>query len=300
MAEKGIEELGDVEDHYHVHEQIGEGSQGDLFGGFERGSGVRVALKVQKEQGAESDAWFRELTQQLDEEGALNHELAELPGIPRLIGRGHYDGRRCIILEFVDGRLLRDAMLAARPLKDVGTIASIIDQLCEVLDGVHRRRLVHRDLKPENVMIEPNGRIRLLDFGLAARMHQAMSRGGGTIGYAPPEQLETNNRGLTGRADIFALGCLLVEMTVMCLPYGGTRKGLMQGAAVLPADRVAAIPAPFTQLALSMVERDAALRPTDVGEVRESIRPYLPAPGSPRPLKPLRPDPTEYHRTRSP
>ncbi|MFH8591393.1 hypothetical protein [Streptomyces rimosus] len=103
-------------------------------------------------------------------------------------------------------------------------------------------------------------------------------------------------------ADIFALGRMTLEMTVMRLPYAGSegRPALGRSVPILPPDRLAALPVEFAPLALRMVEREAAHHPAHVREVFAARRPYVPAPGSRRPLKPLRPDPTEYYRTHPP
>ncbi|WP_328913032.1 MULTISPECIES: serine/threonine protein kinase [unclassified Streptomyces] len=294
-----IEDLNEIEEHYEVLEQVGDGGQGDLFVGRERKSGRKVALKIQKEREFESENYFRDLANELDAEGTHARELARIPGIPNLFARGHYGSRRCIVMEFVEGTLLFDLLASARPFK-VATVASVIGQLCEILDAVHRSGLVHRDVKPENVMVEPDGRIRLLDLGLAIRARKKTDRGCGTIGYAPPEQLDANPKGVTPQADIFALGCMLLEMTVMQLPYSGARRRAAQDCPVLPPERLAKIPAEFTPLALRMVERELWRRPVDVREVFADLRPHLPSLGSRRPAKPLRPDPTEYYRTRRP
>ncbi|MFF3003872.1 serine/threonine-protein kinase [Kitasatospora sp. NPDC057940] len=297
-----IKKFGEIEDHYELIEHIGGGAQGDLYLAHGLGTGEPVAIKIQREQEFESDRSFAELARELTREGVFSHLVSDGPGgTLQLFGMGDYQGRRCIVMEYVDGVLLYDLMTNFRPIKDVATVASIIGQLCEILDDVHRKGFVHRDLKPENVMVEHSGRVRLLDLGLSVLARQGTRHGCGTIGYAPPEQLTATADGVTARADVFALGCLLLEMTVMQLPYGGTRTGITAiPPVVLPADRLALVPKPFTALALSMVEFTAEKRPASVREVFECLRPHLPTVDGPRPVKPLRPDPTEYYRTRPP
>lgn len=292
-----FENLNEIEDRYEIIEQVGDGSQGDLFAGRDRRSSRKVAIKIQKERGFESDRYYRLLAEELDSEGDYTHRLAHIPGIPELLDKGRYEERHCIVLEFVEGTLLSNALASARPLR-VPTVASIIGQLCEILDGVHRGRFVHRDVKPENIMVEPTGRIRLLDLGLAVEANTETCFGSGTIGYAPPEQLDANPAGVTGQADIFALGCMMLEMTVIQLPYSGKRPTL--GVPVLPPDRLAAIPAELHALVLQMVEYEAEHRPANVRDVFACLRPYLPEIGSRPPAKPLRPDPTEYYRRHTP
>ncbi|MFF2851649.1 serine/threonine protein kinase [Streptomyces sp. NPDC058001] len=299
-----IKDIGDIEDTYDIHELTGSGGQAELYTGYERTSGRKAAIKVQNEQGFEPTCHFETLSEELTEEGEYIQKLAGTPGIPRIFAFGHYRHLRCIVMEFIEGTLLTDALESVRPVRDVTTVASIVGQLCEILDHVHRSNLVHRDVKPDNVKVEPDGRIRLFDLGLAVEAGADIEFPCGTMGFAPPEQLNANPDGITGQADIFALGCMLIEMMVMRRPYGGSRAGIIGKShpvqPVLPPDRLAALLPELAPLALRMVDRDPGRRPATVREVFAALRPHLPTPGSRRPRKPLRPDPTEYYRTHTP
>ncbi|GGS64081.1 serine/threonine-protein kinase [Streptomyces griseoviridis] len=300
MAMREIEEIGDVEQRYEVLDAVGGGGQGDLFLGRDRSSGQRVALKRQKARdlGPESD--FHWAGENLLEEGSRMMMLTGIRAIPEIIAAGTHRRRRCLVMEFVEGQQLQNVLWAARPVRHPGTVASVIGQLCEILVDVHDRNLVHCDLKPENVIVQPDGRLRLIDMGHAVAAGKKTAYARGTRGWASPEQSDACPSGLTRRADIFGLGCILLEMTVMRLPYGGLEELAEAGTPVLPADRLAALPPEFASLALWMVRWEAAERPADVREVFDRLRPYLPRLGSRRPPKRLRPDPTEYYRTHPP
>lgn len=296
-----IEEIGNVEKYYEVLDMVGDGGQGDLFLARDRRSGERVALKLQKARdlGPESD--FHWAGRKLLEEGTRMMMLSGIQAIPEIIAAGTHRGRRCLVMEFVTGRQLQNVLLARRPVRNPTTVASVIGQLCEILREVHDRSLVHCDLKPENVIVQPDGRLRLLDMGHAITAGEPTSHERGTRGWASPEQSDACDPGLTPRADIFGLGCILLEMTVMRLPYGGLEERMADpGSPVLPADLLAKLPPEFASLALRMVRWEAEERPADVREVFDELRPYLPRVGSRRPSKRLRPDPTEYYRTYPP
>ncbi|MFF3712396.1 serine/threonine protein kinase [Streptomyces phaeochromogenes] len=294
-----IEEIGDVEKRYEVLDMVGDGGQGDLFLGRDRRSGERVALKLQKARdlGPESD--FRCAGDNLLDEGSRMMMLTEIQEIPEIFATGTHRGRRCLVMEFVEGYQLQNVLLAARPVRLPGTVASVIGQLCEILWEVHKRNLVHCDLKPENVIVQPDGRLRLIDMGHAITAGVPTFERG-TRGWASPEQSDECPSGLTPRADIFGLGCILLEMTVMRLPYGGLEERAEPGGLVLPPDKLAELPPEFASLALWMVRWEAEERPADVREVFDWLRPYLPRLGSRRPSRRLRPDPTEYYRTHPP
>ncbi|MFJ7327892.1 serine/threonine protein kinase [Streptomyces cyaneofuscatus] len=296
-----VEKIDNVENHYEVLGRVGEGGHGDLFLARDRQSGERVALKLQKTRDLGPKSIFQSAGRHLLEEGDRMMMLTGIQAIPEIIASGIHRGRQCLIMEFVQGSQLQDVLLAARPVRHPGTVASVIGQLCEILREVHDRNLVHCDLKPENIIVQPDGRLRLLDMGLAIAVGEPTDCERGTRGWASPEQSDACDQGLTRQADIFGLGCILLEMTVMRLPYGGLEERVTKpDGPVLPADRLAKLPPEFASLALRMVRWEAADRPADVREVFDELRPYLPRVGSRRPSKRLRPDPTEYYRTHLP
>ncbi|MEU6931025.1 serine/threonine-protein kinase [Streptomyces sp. NPDC046374] len=292
-----IEEIRNVEKRYQVHEFLGEGGSGDVFIGHDPKDGTKVVVKVQKAW----RVWEREdhasEGRKLIEEGEAMRRLSGHRGIPRLLATGTYRDDVCLVMEFIEGQPLRDVLAGKRPVKHLGIVASVIGQLCEILWPIHGEDFAHGDLKPENIMVEPDGRLRLIDLGLAARIGQPTQEPHGTTGYASDEQLEPCAKGLTGQSDIFSLGCILLEMAVMRLPYGGAEKRVERGYPVLPPDRLAAIPPEFRDLALHMVQWDPEDRPRDVREVMDRIRRFLPSLGDGRPPGMLDPDPTEYYRT---
>ncbi|MGW1431258.1 serine/threonine-protein kinase [Streptomyces sp. NPDC002431] len=295
-----VTRIGNVENRYEVQSAFGEGGQGDLFLGRDRKSGEKVALKLQKARNLGPDSDFYWAGEKLLKEGSHMAMLTGIQAIPEILATGTHRGRQCLVMEFVEGRQLHDVLWAARPVRHPEVIASIIGQLCEILWEVHNRNLVHCDLKPENVIVQPDGRLRLIDMGFAVTAGERTEFDRGTLGWASPEQFDTCESGLTPRSDIFGLGCILLEMTVMRLPYGGLEERAAPGSPVLPADRLAQIPPEFASLALRMVRWNAEDRPADVREVFDDIRRYLPRPGMERPSKRLRPDPTEYYLTHPP
>ncbi|MEU9331774.1 serine/threonine-protein kinase [Streptomyces sp. NPDC048290] len=296
-----VADIGNIEDSYEVVGVLdNDGGFGDIYVAHDRRSRAKVAIKTQKSwRIGPKSLHISDGRRLVEVESRHMMTLRGIEAIPRLLATGTYRGNRCLVMEFVKGRQLRN-VVEKRPVKDLSVVASIIGQLCEILHDVHARDLVHCDLKPENVIVEPDGRLRLIDMGQAVRANKETSDGFGTTGYAAPEQLEANQDGLTSRADIFALGAMLLEMTVMQLPYGGPEERVEQGHPVLPAERIATIPSEFRDLALRMVAWEAEDRPANVREVFEAIRPHLPKTRSDRPLKPLSPDPTEYYRSRPP
>ena len=154
---------------------------------------------------------------------ALTH-----PGIAAVHDVLDLDGEVALVFEFVEGETLH-ARLRRAPLP-VAEAVDFATQIAEALDAAHRHGVIHRDLKPANVIVTPEGRIKVLDFGVARHVPaDAITRAAGEItgtreivgtpGYAAPEQWTTGH--VDERADLFALGVMLFEMVAGRRPFAG-------------------------------------------------------------------------------
>ncbi|GIG65147.1 protein kinase domain-containing protein [Phytomonospora endophytica] len=141
----------------------------------------------------------------------------DAPGLPRVLDSGHDEasGQPYLIMEYIDGLTLNDLVGDALP---VGPVAAIGAQLADALAVAHRADILHRDLKRSNVMLLPNGRVKLIDFGVGLPLDLPGITSSGTVvgskNYMAPEQLSGGN--LDGRTDLYGLGCLLYEL--LCEP----------------------------------------------------------------------------------
>ncbi|WP_322769625.1 serine/threonine-protein kinase [Frankia sp. Cr1] len=276
---------------------LGDGGSGETFSARDTKLGRRVAVKIQTWRSFESTTRYSESASCIGDEFQLGRQsLSGLRGIPEFYDSGTHAGRRYVIMELVDGVTLENVMRKSRPVGSE-TVAAVIGQLCEILEPVHRQRIVHCDIKLENVMVEPGGMVWLLDFGIAAREDE-IGYVAGTPGYAPPEQYD--GRSLTTQADIYALGALLFTMSVMLPPYA--ESGGRPGRRVEPFSfgRLENMHPRLRSVGLSMISWDPANRPATVREVLDALRPLLPGPGSPRNPKAPRPDPTRWYRDPAP
>ena len=147
---------------------------------------------------------------------ALNH-----PNIVTIYEIAEHDNQTFIAMEYVDGQSLRDKMAGnSMPIEDVIDIAT---QICEGLDKAHRAGIVHRDIKPENILIDSDGRVKILDFGLAklkgaGKLTKEQSTVG-TVYYMSPEQLKGEE--VDHRSDIWSVGVVLHEMLTGKRPFKG-------------------------------------------------------------------------------
>jgi Tol biopolymer transport system component len=215
--------------HYQVISFIGAGGMGEVYSATDPRLGRRVAIKLLPAAVSRDADRLHRFEQEARAVGMLNH-----PNILTIHDIGEYEGAPYIVSELLEGETLRERM------KDGPIAASraveIALQIARGLAAAHERGIVHRDLKPENVFINTDGRVKILDFGLAklrpTRFGDADDNGQafqvvrtnpgmmmGTVSYMAPEQL----RGAEAdhRADIFAFGVILYEMLAGERPFRG-------------------------------------------------------------------------------
>jgi eukaryotic-like serine/threonine-protein kinase len=223
-------------DHYEVVAPIGAGGMGEVYRARDPRLGRDVALKVLAATLVSDPDLHRRFEQEARAAATLNH-----PNILAIHDVGRHRGTPYLVSELLEGTTLR-AQLTNGPLP----VRKAIDYALQIAHGLaaaHEKGIVHRDLKPENLFVTADGRVKILDFGLAKALGDVAAEARtmaasqvtkigmvlGTIGYMAPEQI----RGLPAdhRSDIFAFGCILYEM------LGGRRA--FSGAT--PADTMSAI-----------------------------------------------------------
>jgi serine/threonine-protein kinase len=211
-------QAGELLDHYHLDDVVARSGMATIFRATDQRSGQQVAIKVPHPEVESDPALFDRFRREEEIGRRLDH-----PGVMKVFPKEDSD-QVYMVMEWVDGKLLRQLLQQERRLPLEQTV-SIVLQMCDVLEYVHKNDVVHRDLKPENVMIDDQGRIKLIDFGIAAsagarRLTFAnFSKTMGTPDYISPEQVK-GKRGDV-RSDIYALGVMLYEMSTGALPFSG-------------------------------------------------------------------------------
>jgi tetratricopeptide (TPR) repeat protein/tRNA A-37 threonylcarbamoyl transferase component Bud32 len=264
--------IGDL----RVLQPIARGGTAEVFEVEDRLSGERFALKLLMAEVAEraTPRFHREyeaLTR-------LNH-----PNIVRVYEYGLHDGHPWLTMEILQGRSLqsrvRDVGKPGEPARNA-EIVRAVGYVADALQYIHERGLIHRDLKSDNVVVLPDGRVKLLDFG-SARVLDALepiTRQGefvGTFAYAAPEQLA--GRPADHRADLYALGVLMYRLATGRFPFESEdprELARMHAAAipVPPRERVAGIPAELDALILRSLEKNPDSRPVDARAVADVLR----------------------------
>jgi eukaryotic-like serine/threonine-protein kinase len=208
---------------YEIVAPIGAGGMGEVYRA--RDSRIRrdVALKVLPHASARDPERIRRFEQEALAAGMLNH-----PNLTIVFDAGTHDETPYIVTELLEGVTLREQLRSRIPVKKAVDYAL---QLARGLGAAHAKGIVHRDLKPENVFVLPDGRIKILDFGLAklreeepigndATMERGLTKPGmivGTAGYMSPEQVRAEP--VDHRSDIFSLGVIVYEMLNGSQPF---------------------------------------------------------------------------------
>ncbi len=236
---------------YVIRGLLGEGAMGQIYLAQDTRLGRRVALKLIKRSVMQGDGADRFL-EEARATASFNH-----PNIVTLHAVGEHDGRPYLALEYIDGESLR-AQLAAGPLP-VPEALRCIREVAEAIAEAHRRGVVHADLKPDNVVISRDGRVRVVDFGLARLAGAAHNHGSGTPAYMAPERW--HGAPPDGAIDVWALGIMLHELVTGDRPIPDTAIFGLAFSSSGPA--LASLPAaPWASIVRDCLQRDPAARPT--------------------------------------
>lgn len=210
-----------VLDRYRIERRIGGGAHGDVHLATDIRRHRQVAVKILREGGDDPVARERRFVREAQCLRRIDH-----PGVVHALEVGHLpDGRHCYVMDHLDGESLSEALDRRRRLP-WAEVRAIVGQICATLEVVHASGIVHRDLKPGNCFVERDGRVRLLDFGVAKLVepsqHGPATSPGvlvGTPEYMAPEQLR--GEAVDGRTDVYGLGITMYELLVGRRPFVG-------------------------------------------------------------------------------
>jgi eukaryotic-like serine/threonine-protein kinase len=276
---------------YEVCSLLAAGGMGEVYRARDTRLGREVALKMLPDMFAADAGRLARFEREARAVAALNH-----PNIVTLHSLEEEEGLRFLTMELVHGRTL-DRLIPPGGFAVEALIGYALP-LSEALAAAHKRGIVHRDLKPGNVMLTEDGRLKLLDFGLAtiaagsdafAPLDRAgnLTREGllvGTCRYMSPEQLQ--GRPLDCRSDVFALGVVLYELATGRTPFGGATVAEMCSAILRePPTAVYALrpdlPRALSDLIMRCLEKDPRRRFADAGEVHRALPALTRAAGAP-------------------
>ena len=255
---------------YEVLRQIGSGGMGAVYLAHDQELDRQVAIKVIREEIHDQevlDRFFREARAA----AALRH-----PNIITIYASGQHEHQPYMAMEFIDGDSLADIIKQRRQL-GLSVKISYLEQICAGLQFAHKAGIVHRDIKPANVMVDREGVVRILDFGIARIEGSAMTQDGALIGslnYMSPEQML--GRPVDHRSDIFSVGSVAYELLCYQQAFkGGLNDGLLHR---LPhedpttlGELYPGLPTALERVIMRALEKAPEKRFQNLGEMRNAI-----------------------------
>jgi serine/threonine protein kinase len=248
---------------YRLGSQIGSGGLATVFEARDDILHRDVAVKILREPFAADPVFLERFSREAAHVSNLSH-----PGLVTVFDAGVDEGTAYIVMERIHGQTLREILATEGPLR-VDRAVKIAAAVCDVLAVAHRAGIVHRDIKPGNIMIQKDGRVRVLDFGIArsegADPLTQTATMIGTAAYISPEQAIGGSS--SPRSDLYSVGCVLFEMLVGAPLFAAENPvGLLyqhaHEVALVPSTVRPEIPAAVDDVVKSLLAKDPAQRPS--------------------------------------
>jgi len=274
--------IGSTLSHFKITAKLGEGGMGEVYRAEDTKLGREVAIKVLPKEMASDPGWLQRFEREARSVASLNH-----PNIITIHSIEEVEGIRFFSMELVEGRTLTQTIPSAGMPIDL--FWEIAIPLVEALAAAHDMGVTHRDLKPGNVMFTDDGRVKVLDFGIAkiaaetgspietSESTWAMTRPGiilGTIPYMSPEQVQ--GRTADSRSDVFSLGVLLHEMLTGERPFQGETaadliSSILRDVPQSPSRLRPGVPRGIDPVVRQCLEKDPDRRYRSARQLREGL-----------------------------
>lgn len=259
---------------YEILERVGQGGMGVVYRAHDRELGEDVAVKTIRHDLLTGDPV---LAERFKSEIRLARRISHR-NVVRTHDLGEAGGVSFVTMEFVRGLTMRELLTTRGKLGVASTLAAV-RQLAEALAVAHAAGVIHRDVKPENVLLDADGVLKVMDFGIArlAEANSSRTQSGmivGTPAYMAPEQLVGDE--IDGRADLYATGVVMYECLVGHTPFSAPNSVALIGKvltteATPPMAVSADVPPALSALVMRLLAKDPAERPVDANTLRELL-----------------------------
>ncbi len=206
-----------INDRYQIIRTIGEGGMANVYLAHDIILDRNVAVKILRGDLADDEKFVRRFQREAIAASSLSH-----PNIVEMYDVGEDDGKYYIVMEYVDGKTLKN-LVKKRGALTLPEVIDIMTQLTSAIACAHDSNIIHRDIKPQNVLIKENGIVKITDFGIAMALNSneltQTNSVMGSVHYLPPEQ--ANGKGATVKSDIYSLGIVMFELLTGTLPFRG-------------------------------------------------------------------------------
>ncbi len=267
---------------YEIVRILGEGGMGAVYQARDRELDRMVALKIIRSELAGNAEILRRFKQELILARQVTHK-----NVIRIFDLGEAEGVKFITMEYIEGQDLR-TLLRTKGKLPPSDVINIMEQVCRALDAAHNEGVIHRDLKPQNIMVDKQGKVYVMDFGIArSTLVPGMTQTGALIGtpeYMSPEQAKGVE--LDARSDLFSLGIIFYEVLTGQAPYqADTAMGLLwkrlQKRARRPIELDSTIPRPLSDIVSKCLEADRDQRYASAAQLLEDLESlHGPRPGT--------------------
>lgn len=256
-----------IADRYTVGDRLGSGGMADVYLAHDAELGRNVALKVLHRRFSDDPGFVDRFRLEAQSAAGLQH-----PNVVSVFDRGDWDGTSWIAMEYLPGTTLKEVIRQSAPL-DPARATRIALQVSQAVAFAHRAGVIHRDIKPQNVMIGPDDRATVTDFGIARAGASGVTEAGsilGTAHYISPEQAQGHDAG--PQADVYSVGIVLYEMLTGRVPFDAETPVAIAMQQVTtepqaPSAIVPGIPTDLEALTLQCLAKDPALRPAGADEL---------------------------------
>jgi serine/threonine-protein kinase len=201
---------------YRIIRRLGAGGMANVYLAEDQELGRNVAIKILNERHAGDEQFVERFRREAKNAASLSH-----PSIVSIYDRGEAEGTYYIAMEYLDGRNLKELIVARGPAP-VRIAIDYTKQILQALRFAHRNGIVHRDIKPHNVLVDRDGRLKVTDFGIARAGTSQMTEAGSIVGtaqYLSPEQ--ARGTAVDQRSDLYSVGIVLYELLTGTLPFSG-------------------------------------------------------------------------------
>ena len=201
---------------YRILRRLGVGGMANVYLAEDGELDRRVAIKILNDRYATDDLFVERFRREAKSAAALSH-----PNIVSIYDRGEAEGTYYIAMEVIEGRSLKELIRANGRLRPAQAV-SYTRQILSALRFAHRSGIIHRDIKPHNILVGPEERLKVTDFGIARAGASQMTEAGsimGTAQYLSPEQ--ARGAEVSGASDLYSVGVVLYEMLTGEVPFTG-------------------------------------------------------------------------------
>jgi DNA-binding response OmpR family regulator/tRNA A-37 threonylcarbamoyl transferase component Bud32 len=259
---------------YQIMRVIGRGGMGMVYKARDRELAEDIAIKTLRSNAMSDDPT---VVERFKTEIRLARRISHR-NIVRTHDLGESDGAYYVTMEYVEGITVRE-LIDMRGHLSVASTLGIAQQLASSLEVAHDQEVIHRDIKPQNMLLDPDGVLKVMDFGIArlAQHTSTLTQAGmviGTPAYMAPEQLLAED--VDARSDLYAAGVVLYECLTGTLPFEGASPialiaKVLHTVPAAPAERDASIPAPLSALVMRLLDKEPTGRPGSARELRELL-----------------------------